>query len=152
MTMQGVRERPALDLSRTAFSRILGSISVHGAWLEAPREAEGPCLVLTPSGVGFVPQGWRPCVVPLREAWRWTDLGDEEHQMRSCFEFCAELGLNPLRKGDLYAVMTAIRDSIGDLYAMPPRPERPRAEAGVLTILADGEVVDETPIMDDDHV
>lgn len=106
----------ALDLTRYAFRHQRGDLTLYGTWFgkDNPR----PCLVLTATYRRTV-----PCVVLLENAWLWSDeVGDPGHCARSSVNFAQYLGLDYTNQITCMRVTSLIQDHLGDLIAMPPKP------------------------------
>lgn len=111
--------RIALDLTRHAFCRPHGDITVYGAWYGDQRR---PALVLVPANHNDKSR-YAPFVVPLDNAWIWSEeVGDPALQVESAHDACRALGLDFLNRFTLLRILTAIRDNMGDLLKMPPMP------------------------------
>lgn len=107
-----------LDLTQVAFEKHYGDITIFGTWFGKDRR---PALVLMPTAYIGVP-GVTPCVVPLSHAWRWTDIGEPQHCARVSVMFAESLGLSPHNIPTLMRITSIIRDHVGDLLMIPPKP------------------------------
>lgn len=115
--------QPALDLTRTAFSRPCGDIIVHGTWYRRGASGSRPCLALVRANVRS--EEIIPCVVPLDDAWVFDEtLGEPRRAAVVAYEFARRLGLNVANPREVYRVASLIHDHLGDLLAMPPEPAR----------------------------
>ena len=123
--------RYALDLTKYWSKRQHGDITSYLSWF-GPEQR--PALVLIPTYRQSV-QKTTPCVVPLDHAWKWDErLGDPEGCARTCMEFAGHLGLDPLSKITCMRICSIIRDSLGDLVSIPPKPtERTVAADAIIT-------------------
>lgn len=112
---------PVLDLNMRLWQRTRGDITIIGTWILTTRR---PCLALTPSRTIPTHDRVTPCIVPLDMAFAWDEhTGDPADAAAMSFQFAAALGLNPMEPRNVFAVTSLIRDSLGDLLAMPPFPE-----------------------------
>lgn len=130
-------ERPMFDLSVAHFTRVHRGIRVQGVWLRDDEDIAGwePALALTNAST------WRlnsdnpdsnVCLVTMRQAWAWSEprQGDDPlivREMariaaRSCRLFARNLGLTENNQATLMSVLMVVRDHLGDLLAMPPKP------------------------------
>jgi hypothetical protein len=127
--------RHALDLTVTHRTFKRGDILVWLTWLRRADRQEA-CMVLTPSNIMVTHEKVIPCVVPLSQAWKWTEeVGDEDHAMITGAIFCANLGFNPYNPKNVFKIVGIIREYLGDLISTPPRPtDVPRAVAAVMEI------------------
>jgi hypothetical protein len=114
--------KPVIDLTRSHFVKPHGDITVHGTWYLGDKEGEWPCLVLVPTYRQFT-MGWQPCVVTVDLAWIWSEEhGDPEFAAETAASFAESLGI----LGGMNAairVAGVIRDHLGDLLSIPPRPQ-----------------------------
>ena len=107
-----------LDLTRCAFERKHGPLTVFGTWFGRRRK---PALVLLRTDWVGKP-GVTPCVVPLKTAWEWSEeIGDPRHAARVSAYFAPLLGLSDDMQSAML-VTAAVRNHLGDLLAMPPTP------------------------------
>ncbi|WP_036289558.1 hypothetical protein [Methylosinus sp. PW1] len=108
-----------LDLTKTHFVRTFGDITAIGAWFGQKKR---PALVLAPTArLGIAPI--IPCVVPLSSAWKWAEeTGDGRLCARLSVSFADYLGLNSANVRDVMRVTSIIRECLGDLISMPPKP------------------------------
>lgn len=124
----------SLDLTRYAWKRELGDITVYGTWFGAEQD---PALVLVPT----MRQSWQkttPCVVPLTNAWKWDEFtGDPAGCARTCVQFAGFLGFNPMSSMTVQRIASIIRDHLGDLLHIPPKPTEQRI------VVADAFLTDE---------
>ena len=130
--------RPVLDLTVSAWVKQHGDIQVFGTWyLDVDGEAPWPCMVLVPA-FKSMQHSYAPCVVSLDLAWIWDEppRGDPEFAMETAMSFCDSLGLSVNFK-NCTRVASIIRDHLGDLLAIPPRPK------SLEQVVADGLVTDE---------
>lgn len=111
--------RIALDLTRYAFRRQHGDITVYGTWFG---EQQRPALVLVPSyREGF--ERVTPCVVPLENAWKWSEeVGDQQDAVQTAFQFAECLGLDGFNRFTLLRILSIVRDELGELLKIPPKP------------------------------
>ncbi|MND20869.1 hypothetical protein D3C76_47930 [compost metagenome] len=113
--------RIALDLTKYHFCRTHGELCVYGTWFG---DNHRPALVLVPKNhADLLGRGYAPFVIPLDNAWIWSEeVGDERLQVASAATACKALGLDFLNRFTLLRILCAIRDNMGDLLKMPPKP------------------------------
>ena len=108
--------KPAIDLTRYAFTRDVGDLSIYGTWLyNEDQEDTEPCLVVIPR---YRSVGFKPVVVALSAAYRYNN---PRYLARVAGAFAQSLGfedsLSQARK-----VATLIHDNLLDLLTMPLDP------------------------------
>ena len=108
--------RPAIDLTRYAFTRDVGDLSIYGTWLyNEDQEDTEPCLVVIPR---YRSTGFKPVVIALSAAYRYNNPRYLAHVASA---FAQSLGfedsLSQARK-----VATLIHDNLLDLLTMPVDP------------------------------
>lgn len=120
---------PDLDLTKYAFRRVKHGIVAYGTWYGRKRE---PALALISAVFEGLP-GALPCVIPLNDAFLWAEeTGEPRYWARMTLRFAAALGLNPANQFDGYKVLDIIRDNLGDLVMMPPKPTEKLVVADVI--------------------
>ncbi len=127
--------RHALDLTVTHRTYTRGDVMVWLTWLRRADRHE-PCMVLTPRAILTSHERIIPCIVPLSQAWKWSEeVGDQDHAAVTAAIFCANLGFNPYNPKNVFKLMGIVRDYLGDLISTPPRPtDLPRVTAAVMEI------------------
>lgn len=108
--------RPAIDLTRYAFTRDVGDLSIYGTWLyNDDQEDTEPCLVVIPR---YRRTGFMPIVVALSAAYRYNN---PRYLAHAASTFAQTLGfedsLTQARK-----VATMIHDHLLELLNMPLDP------------------------------
>jgi len=107
-----------LDLTQTHFERAYGDITLFGTWFGKNRR---PALVLVPTNkIGS--EYLVPCVVPMDGVWAWDEeKGDGAHCARVCVLFATNMGFgfDTMR---MMKIASIIRENIGELYKIPPKP------------------------------
>lgn len=155
--------RPVLDLSKTHFETTIHGFRIVGTWWwDEDSRRYDPCLViLHPGRSPYASAGERravPCVIPLREAWRWAlhdGIGDPKgiaNTTREWFESGALPG-DPHNPRDAMRLLNAVDARLRDLVLMPPKPP------GELITIADvalldpetGRILDEVEMKHDVH-
>ncbi|WP_238368276.1 hypothetical protein [Mesobacterium pallidum] len=123
------RHRPALDLRMSHSIHQLGDLAAFLTWWLEDGE---PAMVLMAPGTRHA----RPCVVHLNNAHQWAEEtnDDDSYAERMAAEFCADLGLNPLQRSNVYRIMSIVRDLLGDLTQMPPMPPWLNQKVGDLLV------------------
>lgn len=112
----------ALDLTRYHFRHTHGDITVYGTWWLASDSGPKPCLVLIPTHAQSY-QRATPCVVPMNDAWVFSDtIGDPVRAAQASFAFAEALGLNVNTPQNVFRVRSIIADHIGELLLIPPMP------------------------------
>lgn len=114
--MIGAREKPAIDLSRTAFMRPFKDLMVFGSWLwNNDQEDHEPCLVILPS---VRRTGIRPVVVALSAAFKYDDA---KYCLNAARLFNRDLGFEDNIQ-NITKVADAIHSHLSDLVSMPINP------------------------------
>lgn len=123
----------ALDLTRYHHKRQHGDITAVYTWFG---EELRPALVLIPTYRQHH-EKTTPCVIPLENAWKWDEyVGDPAGCARTCFQFAGYLGLDPLSSMTCQRIASIIRDGLGELLTIPPKPDE-------RIVVADAIVTDE---------
>lgn len=134
-----IAAQPAIDLTRYAFVRQLGDMSLYGTWLmNDSQESTEPCLVVIPSNRTT---GFRPAVIALSAAFRYND---PRYLARASSVFARNLGMDSMVSA--HKLANLIFDHLGDLVTMPEDPQH-AIVVGEASITMDGrkrslEVVD----------
>lgn len=131
-------DRFALDLTRYHFRREVRGFVIYGTWLVLPdNRPTVPCLaILPPHRISH--DRSTPAVVPLNTAWAWSEeQGDPRHAARTTASFLQAMGMavNPM---SCMSLTMAIRDHLGDLISIPPRPGERRVVADAIRTDQDG--------------
>jgi hypothetical protein len=135
----------SLDLSRRAWSRVLGNLTLIGTWLRggAIGDAWRPCLVIVRTGEEF---NAVPCVVPMDMAHVWdcrTGKGDPATAARTAMMFTKALRLDDGQAmKQAMRIATVIADHLDDLLSMPPAPpdnDAPVVAEAIITVNETGE-------------
>lgn len=115
---------PLIDLSRYAWRRPQGDVTVFGTWsLHNGR----PVMVLIPTHLPEHSDHLIPCLVPLDLAYQWDEhTGDPAHCARMTFEFAGALGIDQFNPRNLVRLTSIIRDHLGDLLTMTNLPDSER--------------------------
>lgn len=107
-----------LDLTQVHFERSYGDITAFGTWFGKERR---PALVLVPTnklGSEYI----TPCVVPMKQAWLWDEkTGDGAHCAHVSCLFATNLGF-AFDTMKIMKITSIIRDNIGELVNIPPKP------------------------------
>lgn len=117
------RAKPFLDLTRYAFRREVGDLTVYGTWVPRP-DADGdsePALAIVPR---FRVTG-RPAVIALSAAYKYND---PTYLAMAAATFCCALGIADGVNNAL-SVANLIDDHLSDLISMPPEPTQAVAVA-----------------------
>lgn len=118
MTEEADLASHALDLTQYHARYRVGDVTVFLTWFG---KQSRPAMVLTPT-MKHGDARMVPCVVPLASIWAWDEhTGDGAHCARTSKQFAALLGLSPSVQS-IVKVTSIIRDFIGDLIRMPPKP------------------------------
>lgn len=137
----------AIDLSRTAWTRPKGDLTLYGTWILTTGR---PAMVIVPSRLVPTHDRVTPCIVPIDTAYMWDEYtGDPGHCARMTYLFASSLGINPHNPMNLVRLTSLIRDHLGDLLTMPPLPhgERVVVADAILTETSTGKTR-EAEIMD----
>lgn len=111
--------RADLDLTQVHFQLTYGPITLFGTWFGAERK---PALVLLPT-TKIGREEAIPCVIPLASAWKWAEsTGDPAHAARVSVMFAQHMGLDAYNPHQVIRITSIVRDHIGDLLAIPPKP------------------------------
>lgn len=110
--------RPAIDLTRSAFWRDIGDLSIIGTWLyNEDQEDTEPCLVVIPR---YRRVGFKPVVVALSAAFRYNN---PRYLAQVAGVFATQLGfVDDLTNARRIATM--IHDHLLDLLTMPLDPTK----------------------------
>lgn len=148
-------ERPVLSFAYRHFDRTVQGIRVLGMWFREPETLDSfdPCLVLLRPKMPVNAQ--TPCIVRLSAAYMFNPapFNDEEHDQWVLREakvwaiicdFCAHLGLNPMRDKDLFRVRGVIESHLEDLIRIPPAPPMKKIVHGEarLTLHEEGKTIE----------
>jgi hypothetical protein len=107
-----------LRISHATYRR--GDVLVWLTWNQNTGEA---AMVLTPKMERIHHERIIPCVVPLSRAWAWAEeTGDEGDIVVNAALFAANLGFNPNNLANVRKIIGIVRNHLGDLLAVPPRP------------------------------
>lgn len=136
-------ERPAVDLTQHAWQRQYGDITIYGGWAIDAASGETspePALILVPTnGIGHPPVGWVPHVIYGKDAWAWAEeTGHPRSVARMTVVIARALGLSYVNTWTCMRITSAIRDCIGDLLSIPPKPTEGVAVADVIRTDAHG--------------
>lgn len=125
----------ALDLTRYWHKQQHGDITAYFTWYG---ENDEPALVLVPTYRQHHERAV-PCVVPLANAWKWDEtIGDPRGCAQTCYKFADLLGLDKLSSMTCQRIASIIRDGLGDLVSIPPKPTERRVAADVIITDASG--------------
>lgn len=127
--------RPCLDLTRYAWRHTHGDVEVFGSWQFDPDDGPVPCMVLVPAHRALH-ASFKPCVVSLDLAWIWSEeQGNPEFAAEVAAEFAEALGIG-FSVRNAIRIAGIIRDHLGDLLSIPPRPRTEDYEKVVADVLA----------------
>lgn len=113
--------KPAIDLSRTAWERTFGDLTVIGTWIMTTGR---PVMVIIPTFVKRSHERIIPCLVPMDMAYLWDEhMGDPAHCAQTTFAFANALGMSPYEPRNLIRITSLIREHLGDLLTIAPLPE-----------------------------
>ncbi|WP_333826865.1 hypothetical protein [Pararhodobacter sp.] len=130
--------RPALDLTQCHRTFTRGDVTVWLTWLRRGGQWEA-CMVLTPKRLMAIShERVTPCVIPMSRAWVWAEeTGDFGDCLINAGVFCANLGFNPFNPKNPLKVIGIVRDHLGDLLTIPPRPADHRLSVTAEMIVTD---------------
>lgn len=104
-----------LDLTKYAFARNLGDITVYGTWVGPSVDESEPCLVLVPTHrIG----NCRPVVIGLSAAYKYDD---PRYLLQAAIQYNRDLGFED-SASNVHKVASVIYDHLQDLIELPPRP------------------------------
>jgi hypothetical protein len=111
-----IEPRHAIDLSRFAFKRDLGDVTIYGSWLyNEDQEDTEPCLVLTPR---YRFSGMTPCCIALSAAFRYNE---PRYLVHASAQFAKNMGFADSMT-TTHKIAMVIHDHLGDLLNMPVDP------------------------------
>lgn len=120
-----------LDLTRRAWTRTKGPITLIGTWIRNGDDRWRPCMVLIRTGDELSEHLW-PCVITMDKAWIWdTQIGDQKQAAETLAGFLDPLRLSP-NNGAIISLYNLIHDHLSDLLTIPPFPDEYRREAGIV--------------------
>lgn len=108
--------QPAIDLTRYAFKRELGEMTLFGTWLwNEDKENTEPALVLVPT---FRLNGAVPCCIALSAAYKYNEA---RYAVRAARHFSTQMGFEDSMTRT-HKIATIIHDHLIDLIKMPVDP------------------------------
>ena len=111
-----IAAQPAIDLTRHAFMRELGDLTIFGTWLmNDEQEDTEPCLVIIPR---YRSIGFKPAVIALSAAFRYNN---PRYLAKASAIFARNLGFEDMASANKIANL--IFDHLGDLVTMPEDPQ-----------------------------
>ena len=115
------RAKPFLDLTRYAFRREVGDLTIYGTWVPRPDDDSEPALAIVPR---FRVIGC-PAVIALSSAYKYNDPA---YLARAAHVFTQALGV-AAGVNDTLKIASLIDDHLSDLISMPPEPTQAVAVA-----------------------
>jgi hypothetical protein len=116
-----------LNLNVFAWRKRRGPVEMFGTWFRDPGEpmrGPQPCIAMVPA-VRHRSRPIAPVIIPTDSAFKYAEDGADKQTAEDAallaMHFCAPLGLSLDRKNVLW-LLSFIRDHVGDLVQMPPRP------------------------------
>lgn len=110
-----------LDLTKRAWTRTKGPITLIGTWIRNGDDRWRPCMVLIRTGDEGSDHLW-PCVITMDKAWVWdTRIGDHQQAAETLSGFLDPLRLPP-NTSAINGLFNLIHDHLGDLLTIPPYP------------------------------
>lgn len=110
--------QPAIDLTRHAFKRDLGDLTIFGTWIyNEDQEDTEPALVVIPR---YRLNGMVPCCVALSAAYRYND---PRYLARASRTFAEKLGFDDSMT-TTHKIASLIHDHLLDLINMPVDPSQ----------------------------
>ncbi len=110
-----------------------GDLEVLGTWFGTGEDAE-PCIVILPR-IRRAGRTAVPCIVRLSNSWIYAEeeYGSAQEAAKveavkaratavEAMQIAEALGLNPFDQSHCFRVTSLIRDHLGDLLNMPPKP------------------------------
>jgi hypothetical protein len=107
-----------LDLTRYAWVKQKGDITIYGTWFGPSISESEPCLVLVPTYRRTNHETVRPCVVALSSAYKYDD---PRYLLNAAMRLTQFLGLTDSMQSTM-KVADAIFDHLDDLVHLPERP------------------------------
>lgn len=122
-----------IDLTRYAWRREQRGFVIYGTWMHRTDGQYEPALVVTPNRA-VSHERTTPFCIPLRNAWIWSEEeGDPRHCARTSAAALHEMGMAVSNLACIGLTML-VRDHLGDLQHIPPRPgERVVAADAIIT-------------------
>lgn len=115
--MQLEAAKPAIDLTRSKWSREVGQFAIYGTWLyNEDKEDTEPCLVVIPRYRAY---GFVPCCIALSAAYLYND---PRYLAHAAANYAKALGFEDMNSG--YKLAELIHDHLSDLISMPPDPQK----------------------------
>ena len=107
-----------LDLTQTHFERRFGDITAFGTW---HGKHHRPALVLVATNdIGS--ERLTPCIVEIDQMWLWDEhAGDGAYCARWSARFAEAMGFG-FDTMKIMKITSIIRENIGDLNHIPPKP------------------------------
>ena len=110
----------ALDLTVYAWRYRHGDIEIFGTWF-GPRNQ--PCMAIIPA-IRTGGRWFNPQVVRMENTWIYSEeVGDPRACAEEAFWIAQGLGLDVYNPHTLFNITSAIREHLGDLLHIPPRPQ-----------------------------
>lgn len=107
---------PAIDLTRHAFIRVMGDITLYGSWVYSPdMEDYEPALVLIPT---YRRSGFMPVVIALSAAYKYDS---PQYLAKVSQGILIKLGMHDCMS-TANKVANLIYDHLDDLLKMPNNP------------------------------
>lgn len=107
-----------LDLTKYAFVRRLGDITVYGTWVGPSVDESEPCLVLVPTHRINNRGSYIPAVIALSAAYKYDD---PHYLLQAAIQYNRDLGFED-SASHVHKVASVIYDHLQDLIELPPRP------------------------------
>lgn len=130
--------RPCLDLTRNAWVKNHGDLTVYGTWYwDADDNQWVPSLVIMRAHARLLIEETMPCIVPVDHAWCWSEEeGGWEHIAPTLLAFCEALKM-PDDQKSMFRLVDIVRNHLEDLLKrIPPRPKNFDDEAIVADAVA----------------
>jgi hypothetical protein len=108
-------EKHILDLSKRNWSHSRFGLTAIGTWVRLD-DRWRPCMAIVRNNAHTL----RPCVIPLEDAWRWSDQEQKPELLAA--RFLGQLGIDPSNPDNRHRLIDLVNSRMVDLITMPPRP------------------------------
>lgn len=110
----------SLDLSRRAWTRVRGALTLIGTWMLNEDRRWRPVMAIIRTGDELTDHTI-PCIVTMDKAWIWSEeIGDPRQAARIAHGFAQALRLDEHEPRTVVRLAMLIHDHLGDLLHIPP--------------------------------
>jgi len=123
-----------LDLDKRHWAHTRFGLTAIGTWVRIDGRWR-PCMAIVRA------DGRRttPCVIPLEEAWRWSDIIGAPAE--PAINILLNLAVDPGNPDNVFKLITLVNSRMADLVAMPVRPPSAEEHADPVAELTHGDVL-----------